>query len=138
MKKYLMTGVAALAICAAFTSCSKSEELYDQKVASFEEQYAAAFTKFIGGPVGANVDWGFGSGTRAFTRATDLLKSKFTLPEFRSKSAITKPDTPTFYTALDQVKAAGIAYVGDIDYNNGWDVRRSRKTLEQMGYTRFD
>ncbi len=24
------------------------------------------------------------------------------------------------------------------DYNNGWDVRRSRKTLEQMGYTRFD
>lgn len=64
-----MTGVAALAICAAFTSCSKSgDELYDQgvvdgqKVASFEEQYAAAFTKFIGGPVGANVDWGFGSG----------------------------------------------------------------------------
>ena len=73
MRKYLMTGVAALAICAAFTSCSKSEELYDQgvvdgqKVASIEEQYAAAFTRFIGGPVGANVDWGFGAkaGTRA-------------------------------------------------------------------------
>ena len=73
-----MTGVAALAICAAFTSCSKSEELYDQgvvdgqKVASFEEQYAAAFTKFIGGPVGANVDWGFGAkaGTRANTGET--------------------------------------------------------------------
>ena len=33
MKKYLMTGVAALAICAAFTSCSKSgDELYDQGV----------------------------------------------------------------------------------------------------------
>ena len=74
-----MTGVAALAICAAFTSCSKSgDELYDQgvvdgqKVASFEEQYAAAFTKFIGGPVGANVDWGFGAkaGTRANTGET--------------------------------------------------------------------
>ena len=76
MKKYLMTGVAALTICAAFTSCSKSDELYDQgvvdgqKVASFEEQYAAAFTKFIGGPVGANVDWGFGSG--AGTRALNM------------------------------------------------------------------
>lgn len=71
-----MTGVAAIAICAAFTSCSKSEELYDQgvvdgqKVASFEEQYAAAFTKFIGGPVGANVDWGFGS--KAQTRALNM------------------------------------------------------------------
>ena len=70
-----MTGVAALAICAAFTSCSKSDELYDQgvvdgqKVASFEEQYAAAFTKFIGGPVGANVDWGFGA--KAKTRAAN-------------------------------------------------------------------
>ena len=28
MKKYLMTGVAAVAICAAFTSCSKTENLY--------------------------------------------------------------------------------------------------------------
>ena len=71
-----MTGVAAIALCAAFTSCSKSEELYDQgvvdgqKVASFEEQYAAAFTKFIGGPVGSNVDWGFGS--RAKTRALNM------------------------------------------------------------------
>jgi hypothetical protein len=67
MKKYLMTGVAALAICAAFTSCSKSDELYDQGVVdgqikeSVNEQYAAAFEKAFG-KVGPNVDWGFGSG----------------------------------------------------------------------------
>ena len=77
-----MTGVAALAICAAFTSCSKSEELYDQgvvdgqKVASFEEQYAAAFTKYIGGPVGPNVDWGFGSGTRALNMTAGANKNR--------------------------------------------------------------
>ena len=72
MRKYLMTGVAALAFCAAFTSCSKSEELYDQgvidqqKEMSVNEQYAAAFEKAFG-KVGPNVDWGFGSkaGTRA-------------------------------------------------------------------------
>ena len=29
MKKYLMTGMAAIAFCAAFTSCSKDENLYD-------------------------------------------------------------------------------------------------------------
>ena len=82
MRKYLMTGVAAIALCAAFTSCSKSEELYDQgvvdgqKVASFEEQYAAAFTKYIGGPVGPNVDWGFGSGTRALNMTAGANKNR--------------------------------------------------------------
>ena len=30
MKKYLMSGVAAIAFLAAFTSCSKSTDLYDQ------------------------------------------------------------------------------------------------------------
>ena len=44
MKKYLMTGMAALAFCAAFTSCSKGEDLYDD----------------FGQPA-SNQDWGFGS-----------------------------------------------------------------------------
>ena len=30
MKKYLMTGVAALAFAATFTSCSKAGDLYDE------------------------------------------------------------------------------------------------------------
>ena len=30
MKKYLITGVAAIAFVVAFTSCSKSTDLYDQ------------------------------------------------------------------------------------------------------------
>ncbi len=84
------------------------------------EQYAAAFEKAFG-KVGSNVDWGFGS-SKASTRVSDLLKENFTLPEFRDKDEITEPDTPpTFYTTLQQVKDAGIAYVGSIDYNNGWD-----------------
>ena len=77
MKKYLMTGVAALAICAAFTSCSKSDELYDQgaidqgKALSFVETYNQAFLKYIGAnsvaDIPANQTWGFGgysAGTR--------------------------------------------------------------------------
>ena len=74
MKKYLMTGVAALAFAATFTSCSKTD-LYDEnkveqeKEATVNEKYAAAFEKAFG-KVGANVDWGFSSvastrGTRA-------------------------------------------------------------------------
>lgn len=88
MKKYLMSGVAAIAFLAAFTSCSKSTDLYDQgavdeknkqeqqkkdqqTVASFNEKYAAAFEAAYG-KVAPTVDWGFGSGkssTRALTRA---------------------------------------------------------------------
>ena len=49
MKKYLMTGMAAIAFCAAFTSCSKDENLYDPKaieemeIAQIYENYNQAF-----------------------------------------------------------------------------------------------
>lgn len=62
-----MTGVAAVAFCAAFTSCSKSEELYDagqitkNEAAQIEENYNRAFIATFGQPA-ANQDWGFGSG----------------------------------------------------------------------------
>lgn len=74
-----MSGIAAFAFCAAFTSCSKSD-LYDQSAVDEKNQqellekenavrasYEAAFEKAFG-QVGANVDWGFG--TRSNTRAT--------------------------------------------------------------------
>jgi hypothetical protein len=103
MKKYLMGGIAAVAICAAFTSCSKNNDVFDQNavqqmeeqkkqealeknIAKVNEQYAVAFEKAFG-KVGSNVDWGFGS-SKASTRVSDLLKEKFTLPEFRDKDDI--------------------------------------------------
>ena len=73
MKKYLMTGVAALAICAAFTSCSKNEELYNpeqitaNEAAQIQENYNQAFIATFGQPA-PNHDWGFGSSAR--TRGT--------------------------------------------------------------------
>ena len=73
MKKYLMTGVAAIAICAAFTSCSRSgDELYDpgkidqQNAEKITQTYNEAFIKVFGKP-SANQDWGFGKS--ASTRA---------------------------------------------------------------------
>ncbi len=70
MKKYLMTGVAALAICAAFTSCSSKEELYNPEAISgmnkekVIENYNARFLAYVGGSIAPDQDWGFGSGTR--------------------------------------------------------------------------
>jgi hypothetical protein len=68
MKKYLMTGVAALAICAAFTSCSKGgDELYDPDFGNkvVAATYEDAFRSVFGNPAPTQ-EWGFGSaaGTR--------------------------------------------------------------------------
>ena len=88
MKKYLISFVAATALVLAFTGCSKSNDLYNQGIIdeknkedqakqdqqnelAINEAYATAFEKAFG-PVGSNVDWGFGrksSSTRAVTRA---------------------------------------------------------------------
>ena len=94
MKKYLITGVAAIAFVVAFTSCSKSTDLYEQaavdeknrqeqekknqqKEMTVNENYAFAFEKAFG-KVGSNVDWGFSSkntNTRAFTRSVGTYAS---------------------------------------------------------------
>ena len=68
MKKYLMTGIAALAMCAAFTSCSKDtefepltqEQLDQQKAEQITLAYNQAFVKTFGQPA-SNQTWGFGT-----------------------------------------------------------------------------
>ena len=78
MKKYLMGGIAAIALCAAFTSCSKSNELFDQNAAEQAKQQAviekknADFTQSFTnryGTIDSNNDWGFGNIGKAATRA---------------------------------------------------------------------
>ena len=66
MKKYLMTGIAALALCAGFTSCSHDLDSYSpDEIKELEAQkivnnYQKAFTATFG-KVAANQTWGFGS-----------------------------------------------------------------------------
>ena len=69
-----MTGVAALAIFAAFTSCSKGEELYNPEVVEQNEiaqvynSYNQAFILTFGQPA-ANHDWGFNTARTRGTRS---------------------------------------------------------------------
>ena len=64
MKKYLMTGIAALAMCAAFTSCSKDvEPITQDQINQLEaekvfQNYQKAFIATFGQPA-ANQTWGF-------------------------------------------------------------------------------
>ena len=75
MKKYLMTGIAALAMCAGFTSCShdldapSQEDINNLEAQKISNSYNQAFIATFGQPA-ANQNWGFGSSsTRALTRA---------------------------------------------------------------------
>lgn len=80
MKKYLMSGVAAIAFLAAFTSCSKSTDLYDagavqqKEIQKTENSYSDNFIKKYGQPA-PNQDWGFGSSskTRGVYSNLDML-----------------------------------------------------------------
>ena len=65
MKKYLMTGITALAICVGFTSCSNDidaltqEELNELNAQKIIKNYEKAFEATFGKPA-ANQTWGFG------------------------------------------------------------------------------
>ena len=60
MKKYLMTGIAALAMCAAFTSCSHDAGFETMTQEDLDKaKYEAAFVARFGQPA-ADQDWGFG------------------------------------------------------------------------------
>jgi len=73
MRKYLMTGMAALAISAAFTSCSKETNLYNEEVIkenttqNIINNYNEAFIKTFGQPA-SNQNWGFIDYSKARTR----------------------------------------------------------------------
>ena len=68
-----MTGMAALAICAAFTSCSKDTNVYNPEVVKenavqeIYNNYNEAFVKTFGQPA-ANQNWGFVDYSKANTR----------------------------------------------------------------------
>ncbi len=79
-----MTGMAAIAFCAVFTSCSKTENLYDSNaVAEIEkaniiQTYNEAFINCFGQP-SANQTWGFG-GYNAGTRVENANANEWADP----------------------------------------------------------
>ena len=75
MKKYLMTGIAALALCAGFTSCSHDldapspEQVKQNEAKKVVNNYNQAFLNYVGGTISPNQDWGFGVSSTTRTRA---------------------------------------------------------------------
>ena len=124
MKKYLMTGVAALAICAAFTSCSKNEELYDQgkvnqiSAAQIQESYNQAFIQTFGQPA-ANQDWGFGSNAK--TRAANTNGNQWHDPAYYNLKYDAKVTIDEMNKVFNYVNdPTNVETVNQIPYTDYW------------------
>jgi len=99
MKKYLMTGIAALAMCAAFTSCSHDvepvtpEQLNQMEAEKAFQKYETAFISAFGQPA-ATQTWGF-SGA-AFTRTENANANEWADPDKAYGGLLVPPAiTPT-------------------------------------------
>jgi len=103
MKKYLMTGIAALALGAGFTSCSHDiEPMTQEEINQIEAQkivqtYEQAFKNYVGGTIASNQTWGFGA-ANARTRSYTPTDTNYKLTS-QTISYPTPPDQPTFRTA---------------------------------------
>ena len=101
MKKYLMTGIAAVAMCAAFTSCSKDttfEQITPEQ--TIQADYDAAFIKAFGQPA-SNQTWGFGT---TVTRYAFTNSNQWDDLGYKTPAAITEGERDTVMTYFRTTK----------------------------------
>lgn len=112
-----MTGVAVLALSAAFTSCSKNEELYNPEVVkgneatTIVEKYNQAFTKYVGGTISPDQTWGFGgysAGTRGvFSNANQWAANDMDNCKYKVPPALTQPQIDAVVEYFQTVQNPG-------------------------------
>ena len=77
MKNSKLISMVFVSIVAAFTSCSKSSDVYDpgRPEQDAQDLYKKNFLAYVEGPINGAVDWGFGSATvKSGTRAAEAPK----------------------------------------------------------------
>ena len=146
MKKYLMTGVAAIAMVGAMTSCSHEDEA--AQYSNLQSSYIQAFNNTFGVPA-ADQDWGFGEPAAATSRMTRAIgdytayKGSMQPEEWyqdpddgwqwktRTYTFPSAPEFPTTYPS------DAIYYEGGYKYLNGetiWMDENTSKHVEVQGY----
>ena len=124
MKKYLMTGIAALTMFAGFTSCSHDDdiEVYTQEQID-KAKYDQAFLNYVGGSIAEGQDWGF-SASIAGSRMTRAAGD----PEVVKKDMwVNDPSKLNGATVPADVTTAEAAYVYE------WFQKEENKGLTESG-----
>lgn len=126
MKKYLMMGLAAMAIA----SCSNNDSAYDASRDKVHDTYNAAFRQYVGVSIAPNQTWGFGAdATRGFEDYTRAVRHNINFPDAPAASdyKTTYPEgTPNIRDSYGYV--AGISVYADeastnekVEVNSGWN-----------------
>lgn len=151
MKKYLMTGIAALAMGGIFTSCGPDMSVYNvSQSEQVLQKYEQSFVQAFGEPAPTQT-WGFGSSTVAGTRG--MTRSVGTYADYKGSLTpeesyqdqndnwqwktrpYTFPSAPTSYPT-DKPENASY-YEGGYKYFNGGDIWMDENTsshIEVQGY----
>ena len=148
MKKYLMAGIAALAMGGMFTSCSHDMSLYNgNQSEQVVEKYEQSFVEAFGEPAPTQT-WGFGSTSAAATRG--MTRSVGTYADYRGslepnatyyynnmgqQVQFTFPSAPTSYPT-DKPENASYYGGGYQSYNGGnfWMDENVSNHVEVQGY----
>ena len=131
-----MTGVAAIALCAAFTSCSKNEELYDagqitkNEAVQIQENYNKAFIAAFGQPA-ANQDWGFGANAK--TRVANTNSNEWFKPIDQQGYGLQKPDD-LFPEEIEYV----MNWFSQVRQGHGETLDLKNYFVQQVGYGNKD
>lgn len=114
MKKYLMTGMAAVVFGGLFTSCSHDIEGGGSEQEQVQKTYKDAFITRFGQPA-ADLDWGFGSSTKASTRAENANANEWADPNKEYGGLLVPPKlTPEQIAVVTEYFQS----VKDIPYND--------------------
>ena len=140
MKKYLVTGLAAVAISGMFTSCTHDTDGGNGNTnLGVVETYEKAFISRFGTP-SADADWGFGPSTvKAGTRANLFGFSLPDNPTFKDKVNIEEPTISGVFDTVDDATKAGVTVVDatnkqnfNVESNKSYAID-SKSTLSNLG-----
>ena len=111
MKKYLMTGIAALAMTAGFTSCSSNDDAFDyqENANQIVETYKTNFIKAFGQPA-ADQNWGFGA---AVTRANLNMNGN----EWEYTPGVTVAEKNLVFAHVNKDKSQVVGATEEFPYN---------------------
>ena len=118
MKKYLMTGMAAIMFCGVFTSCSRDTDFGQTRQQQIQETYEEAFISRFGNP-SPNQDWGFGPQTTAQARTRAVVAQPTVSLVGKTFNATVTESVNKVASVIDQDSYSGMKKFESYE-NSGW------------------
>ena len=121
MKKYLMGGMAAIALCTSFTSFSKGGDVYEagaieeQKSEQKSNNFADNFEKVIGGKINSSQDWNLYTNYSASIKVNAGFAQNYTLGIYTENPLFNKEANCLAIANVKEGETANMSFTGGKD-----------------------